>query len=165
MMPTVLLVTGTCGVGKTTTSRAWAEARGGAHIRGDDIYLWIRSKSVRRANDHQNEAVAQIAAAGAETFLAHGLDVAIDFVWKPPILRFFSDRLSGRASVRMVWLCCEPDENRRRDAQREPGSVMGERVHQLQAELDAITDWPAELLVIESTGRSVEDVLSEIDRI
>lgn len=163
-MPTVLLVTGTCGVGKTTTSREWSTRRGGAHVRGDDIRVWIRSKELRRARDYQHEAVARIAATAAEEFIAQGMDVALDFVWLPSTLRYLSNRLSKVAKVRMVWLRCERAENRVRDAQRPPGDVMGERVHELQAELDAISDWPGELLRIDSSGKSVHHVVDVLNR-
>lgn len=161
--PTVLLVTGTAGVGKTTTSRAWAAQRGGAHVVGDQIRLWIRSKTVRHERNYQHEAVARIAATGAEEFLALGLDVAIDFVWFPSMLRYLSKRLSPLADVRMAWLRCETAENRRRDAERQLTDVMGPRVNELQDELDAATDWPAELIRIDSTRLSVEDVIRRID--
>lgn len=162
-MPTVLLLTGTCGVGKTTTARAWANARGGAHISGDEIRLWIRSKTVRHERDYQHEAVARIAGTAAEDFLALGLDVALDFVWKPLTLRYLSQRLSPLARVQMVWLRCDPAENQRRDSERPANVVMGPRVGELLRELDAITEWPTELQRIDSTHRSVADVISLID--
>ncbi len=162
-MATVLLFTGTCGVGKTTTSREWSTRRDGAHVRGDDIRIWIRSKPLRRAREYQQEAVARIAGAAAEEFIGQGMDVALDFVWLPSTLRYLSKRLSPMATVKMAWLRCESAENRRRDAQRGPGDVMGERVDELQAQLDAITDWPVELMRIDSTGLGVDDVIARID--
>jgi predicted kinase len=164
-MRTVLLITGTCGVGKTTTSRAWAAARTGAHINCDEIRNWIRSKRIRHENDYQHQAVARIAATAAEEYLALGIDVVLDFVWKPPMLRYLSQRLSPLAAVKMVWLRCDPSENRRRDGERPANVVMGDRVAELLCELDAIDDWPAELLRIDSTDRTVNDVLAVIDQL
>lgn len=161
-MRTVLLLTGTCGVGKTTTARAWATSRGGAHVNCDEIRNWIRSKPVRRDRGYQRDAVARIAATSAEEFLALGLDVALDFVWFPPTLRYLAERLSPVARVRMAWLRCEPAENRRRDAERPANVVMGARVDELLRELDEQTGWPEQLLRIDSTGRSVDQIVSAI---
>ena len=162
-MPTVLLLTGTCGVGKSTTARAWATARAGAHINCDEIRNWIRSKPIRHENDYQHHAVARIAAAATQEFLALGIDVAIDFVWKPPMLRYLSERFSPVARIQMAWLRCDPEENRRRDAERPANVVMGDRVDELLRELEAISDWPDELLNIDSTRMSVDDVLARLD--
>lgn len=162
-MPTVLLLTGTCGVGKSTIAAAWANARGGAHISGDEIRNWIRDGKARRANDYQQEAVAQIVAIAAEAFLGLGLDVALDFVWTPPTLRYLTCRLKPIANVHMVWLRCDAKENRRRDAGRPASVVMGDRVDTLRKELLAFDDWPEELRRIDSSGLSVDDVLVQIN--
>ena len=161
-MPTLLLITGTCGVGKSTTAAAWAAARRGAAISGDEIRLWIRHKETRYANEYQQDAVARIAAAAAEAFIELGLDVAADFVWKPQTLRYLAERLRGKADVRMVWLRCERTENRRRDAERSADVVMGDRVDELLSELTAITDWPAELRRLDTTNLSLEEVLQAL---
>jgi predicted kinase len=162
-MPTVLFLTGTCGVGKSTTARAWATPRKGAHVSGDEIRLWIRDKATRHAHNYQQRAVATIAVTAAEAFVKIGLDVALDFVWTPSSLRHMAERLRPVADVRMVWLQCEPAENRRRDAGRLANVVMGDRVDSLRDELMALTDWPAELRRIDSSGRSVDEVLAMLN--
>lgn len=162
-MPKVLLITGTCGVGKTTTAKAWATAHRGAAISGDEIRHWIKHKPTRRANSYKDATVARIAATAAEEFLQLGLDVALDFVWKPTTLRYLAGRLSQRADVQMTWLRCERSENRRRDLERPANVVMGDRVDELLAELDAINDWPVELRRIDTTSLSVEEVLKLLD--
>jgi predicted kinase len=164
MMPTVLLLTGTCGVGKTTTARAWAARRGGASVGGDEVRGWMRDLPVRRANDYQQALVARVCATAAEEFLTLGLDVALDFVWKPPTLRYLRDRLAPRADVRMVYLDCARAENRRRDAERPANVVMGPRCDELRAELDALADWPAEMRRIDTTAMPLDAVLAELDR-
>ena len=161
--PIVLVITGTCGVGKTTTARAWAEARRGAHITGDDIRWWIRDKATRRENAHQQEAIARIACAGAIEFLKLGLDVVLDSVWTPTALRQFREALSAVGEVRMIWLMCDPSENHLRDDGRNPSIRMGDRVDTLLEELLAQAGWPAELRRIDTTGLSLEASLAKIE--
>ena len=161
--PTVLILTGTCGVGKTTIARAWAEARRGANVVGDDIRWWMREKTTRHANDYQWRACTEIAVTAAEQFVKLGLDVALDYVWTPPMLQIAVQRLAPISDVRMVWLQCERDENRRRDAGRAANVVMGDRVDGLRAELEAFEDWPEELRRIDNSGKSVADVLAMLN--
>ena len=161
--PTILLLTGTCGVGKSTTAHAWATARRGVHLKGDEIRNWMRDEATRRAKDYQRDVCTEIAVTAAEQFVKLGLDVAMDYVWMPTSLRMAAARLRPIAEVRMVCLQCEPGENRRRDAGREANVIMGDRVDELQNELLAFTDWPAELRRIDSSGRSVEDVLAMLN--
>lgn len=161
--PTALIVTGTCGVGKTTTARAWAEARRGAHIAGDDIRWWIRDKAMRHAKEHQQDAIARIACTAAGEFLKLGLDVALDSVWTPGTLRLFQEQLSLLGEVKMVWLMCGADENRERDDGRDPRIRMGDRVDSLLRELLTHRDWPSELRRIDTSDLSVEESLALIE--
>lgn len=162
-MPTILLLTGTCGVGKSTTARAWATPRKGVHVSGDEIRLWMRDKHTRHQNYYQQAAISRIAGTAAEEFVKLGLDVALDFVWTPSTLRILAHRLSPIAKVQMAWLMCDPTENRRRDAGRLANVVMGDRVDSLRDELLAFHDWPAELKRIDSSGKSVDDVLAMLN--
>lgn len=161
--PTVLLLTGTCGVGKTTTASAWATPRRGVHLKGDDIRNWMRDKATRRAKDYQRDVCTEIAVTAAEQFVKLGLDVAMDYVWVPTSLRQVAVRLKPIADVRMVWLQCEPAENRVRDAGRAANIIMGDRVDELRHELEAFDDWPPELRRIDNSGLSVDQVLAMLD--
>jgi len=51
-MNDLLIVTGTCGVGKTTLSESWAKRRRGASIHCDSFREWIWEKDLRRIDKY-----------------------------------------------------------------------------------------------------------------
>ncbi len=162
-MNDILIITGTCGVGKSTISTRWAERRLGAAIECDAIRNWIRNPALITADGFQELLLARHAALLAESYLAMGLDVAIDNVWTPEGLDSLLCALSDKARVRVVLLTAAPAENHRRDRLRSPGDVMGARVDELQAELDAL-DWPAYVIRLDTTDQTVDQTLDAIDR-
>ena len=161
-MVDVLLLTGNCGVGKTTIAGAWAERRGGAAVRCDDVRNWIRVYTQRRAHDYQQDLVAEVALLAAERIIAQGLPVAIDNVWMPPVLGRLRAALVALAPTRVVRLTCDRTTNRARDAGR-PVGRMGERVDVLGDQIDA-TEWPAWVTTIDSSGLGIEDTLDRVER-
>jgi len=162
-MNDILIITGTCGVGKSTICTRWAERRLGAAIECDAIRNWIRNPALITADGFQERLLARHAALLAESYMALGLDVAIDNVWTPEGLDDLNHALGDRARVRAIWLTAAPAENHHRDHLRPPGDVMGARVDELQAELDAL-DWPAYVIRLDTTGQTVEQTLDAVDR-
>jgi GNAT superfamily N-acetyltransferase len=162
-MNDILIVTGTCGVGKSTVARRWAERRLGAAIGCDEIRNWIRSPVLITADGFQEMLLAHHAALVANSFLTLGLDVAIDNVWTPEGLDALQHALGDRARVRAIWLTATPAENHRRDGLRPPSDVMGARVDELQAELDAL-DWPDWVIRLDTTDQTVERTLEAVER-
>ncbi len=161
-MSDILIVTGTCGVGKSTTCRRWAERRQGAAIDCDTFRTWIRNPALRTADGFQEPLLARHAALLAADYLAMGLDVAIDNVWTPAGLDFLRDQLSDRGRLRVFWLTCAADENHARDSRRSPSNVMGGRVDELQAELEGL-DWPDYVVRLDTTGQTIDQTLNIID--
>lgn len=163
-MRDILILTGTCGVGKSTISWQWAERRLGATIDCDVFRTWIRNPALMNSDGFQEMLLARQAVHLAEDYMALGLDVAINNVWTPPGLTFLRGQLGERARLRMVWLTCAPAENHDRDKSRAPSDMMGKRVDELQAELDAL-DWPADVVRLDTTGQTVNETVVAIERL
>jgi GNAT superfamily N-acetyltransferase/adenylylsulfate kinase-like enzyme len=161
-MPDILILTGTCGVGKSTISWQWAQRRLGATIDCDIFRTWIRSPVLITADGFQEMLLARQAARLAEEYMALGLDVAINNAWMPEGLAYLRQQLADRARVRMVWLVCDAAENHERDQRRSPSDVMGGRLDELQAELDAF-DWPADVVRLDTTGQTVDQTIATIE--
>jgi predicted kinase len=161
-MPEILVVTGTCGVGKTTVSRAWATARGGAAIHGDQIRNWIRPHALRIRHGFQAQLVADTSIAAAHGLLSQGLDVALDNVWFPESMELLRKALMTTGSMRFIWLKCCSQENHRRDQLRGADGAMGDRVDELQCELQAVT-WPDYVHVLDTSVLSVSDTVAAIE--
>ena len=159
-MPEVLVLTGNCGVGKSTIARAWADTRGGAAIHADDMHLWIRRREVRRACNYQEVLKADTALTATLNLLDQKLDVALDNVWFPATLERFATVLGNRTEVRMVRLHCHREVNRARDAAR-PIGRMGDRVDTLADELEQ-QNWPSFVAFLDSTGLTVDQTLARI---
>ncbi|MFT3789288.1 MAG: hypothetical protein QM770_24425 [Tepidisphaeraceae bacterium] len=159
--PRLLVLTGNCGVGKTTISNAWADARRGAAIHADDIHLWIRDRPLHRARNYQEELKLAVTITAAERLLEQGLSVAVDNVWYPPMLHRLRDTFSVKAPVACVRLTCARAINRARDMAR-PVGRMGARVDELGNEMDTL-DWPDWLMTIDTSAMSVDETLATID--
>ena len=162
-MKDILIVTGTCGVGKSSVCWHWAERRKGAAIDCDAFRTWIRNPSLRAEDSYQEPLLARHAASLAEDYLAMGLDVAIDNVWTPDGLAFLRDRLTTKGHVNIFWLNCSREENQQRDQRRSPSDVMGGRIDELQAELESMI-WPDYVAKIDTTGQSLDQVIQAIER-
>jgi hypothetical protein len=161
-MNDILIVTGTCGVGKSSICWRWANLRQGAAINCDMFRIWIRNTSLQRADNFQEHLLAKHACALAKDYLAMGLDVAIDNVWTPKGLQFLQSQLSDRARINVFWLNCSPEENHRRDQLRSSPAVMGERVSELQKELEGM-NWPDYVRRLDTTGLSVDQTIARIE--
>jgi predicted kinase len=158
----ILILTGSCGVGKSTLARRWAARRLGAAIDCDTLRNWIMDPALHTADGYQESLLARQSVCLAQAYMALGLDVAIDNVWTPAGLAYLRDQLGAQARLRMVWLTCASAENHERDLQRPPSDVMGDRVDELQAELDAL-EWPAGLIRLDTTGQTADETLAEIE--
>ena len=163
MMGDILVVTGTCGVGKSAVCWEWAGRRHGAAIHCDMFRTWIRNHSLRQADGYQERLLAKHVAALAEDYLSMGLNVAIDNVWIPKGLARLRERLNNRGRICVVWLNCSSKENHRRDKQRSPSDVMGGRVDELQQELEAM-DWPDYVTRLDTSGQSLDQTLDSIEK-
>lgn len=161
-MKDILIITGTCGVGKSAVCWGWAGRRHGATIDCDAFRTWIRNSQLRTADGYQEALLAKHASALSEDYLKMGLDVAIDNVWTPKGLALLKQRLCGKARIKIVWLNCSSSENHRRDKSRSPSDVMGGRLDELQQELERM-DWPCDVQRIDTSEQSLEQTLDSIE--
>jgi cytidylate kinase len=161
-MQNVLLVTGTCAVGKSAICRTWANQREGADIECDIYRTWIRQDTLRRENDYQEKLILKHASELALDYLNLGLDVAIDNVWRPDSISYMIEKFSGIATTRAFYLQCQPTENHRRDQLRVGSHVMGQRLDQLDKELSDL-QWSDEIIFLDSTNLSIEETITKID--
>jgi hypothetical protein len=106
--------------------------------------------------------LARQACSLAKEYLNLRLDVALDNVWTPKGLKIIKARLSGKARIRVFWLNCSKEENRKRDKGRSPSNVMGGRVDELQAELEAMR-WPDYVIKLDTTGQSPARTLDALE--
>ena len=162
-MNDILIVTGTCGVGKSTVCWEWAGRRHGAAIDCDMFRTWIRNPLLRKADGYQMRLLAKHAGALAEDYLAMGLDVAIDNVWTPEGLERLRSRLDGKAWINVFWLNCLPEENHQRDQLRPSCAVMGGRIKELQKELEGM-NWPDYVKRVDTTAQSLDETIEKIEK-
>ena len=161
----VLILTGACGVGKTTLARAWARHKQGAVVESDYFTEWILKEDFPHWTREEEIFTAKLAARVALEYLRFPMPVAIENVWSPTGLELLRQMLAPDPLVRsltFVWLECRLPENQARDAQRPPSDQMGRRVAVVRQELQAY-DWPEYVRRVDSSGLSVCETLRTIE--
>ena len=159
-MKQVLIITGACGVGKTTLAKEWAKQKNGAIVECDYLTEWIFNKDFPHWEQEEEKFTANLTATIAIEYLDYGMSVAIENVWSPYGLEILRKRLQGKTdiSVKVIWLHCELQENHNRDEQRIPENQMKQRVDIVNKELREY-QWPEYLVKIDTTSLSVVQTL------
>ena len=164
-MNEVLILTGACGVGKSTISKEWAKLKKGAVIESDYFTEWIFNDKYERFKAEEEMLVADLTLVTAREYLKHNMPVAIDNVWTPTGLKKLKkafDTEFEHLDVKFVWLKCDLIENHRRDRLRKPENQMKDRVDIVNKELFGY-DWPDFLAIIDSTNLSEKETLKSIE--
>jgi predicted kinase len=163
-MPEILILTGACGVGKTTTARAWAKAKQGVAIEADYFTEWIYDDSFERFTLEEEELVANLTIAAAREYLKLGMSVVIDGVWSPAGFEILRNQLEKETNVRLkfVWLYCDINENHRRDKLRIPEDRMKERVNIVNEEQRSY-QWDKWVHSIDTTHLTLTETLAAIE--
>lgn len=160
----IVIVSGACGTGKTTISRILAENSAcayAAHMHTDDFYQYIRKGYIAPWLDtsgDQNEAVAEVIAAGAEKFLESGYEVYVDGVIGPWFLEPWKKIAETGADVRYIVLRPNEESTVMRAANREQresfplDEAAVRKMWHFFAELDEY-----EANVIDTTGQDIAE--------
>lgn len=160
-----IIITGPCGIGKTTLAKAWAKRKNGAIIECDYFTEWIFDSSFPRWNEEEERFVANLTVKVAHEYLLHPMPVAMENVWSPLGITILVNQLSKLkpiSSIKVIRLDCEPVENHRRDRLRPPEDQMRDRVDVVRKELDEYF-WPEYLHRLETTHLSVEETIDRIE--
>ena len=162
----VLVLTGACGVGKSTIAKQWAKAKDGATIECDYFTEWIYQATFPRWTSEEEKFVASLTVVASREYLKYQMPVVIENVWSPLGIHQLVDSLRQYelvTSLQVVWLRCAIDENHRRDQLRIPENQMKERVDIVNGELQSYS-WPEYVRIIDSTSLSVEETMNKIAR-
>lgn len=160
----VLILTGACGVGKTTTARAWAKYHHGAVVECDSFTEWIYDPAFPHWQPEEEIFTARLSAKVAAEYVRFGLPAVIDNVWTPDGIRLLYQHLAQwcpEATVRAAWLFCQRAENHRRDQQRIPDHQMGQRVDVVNEELASYT-WPDSVTKVDTSELSPTQVVQQL---
>ncbi len=163
-MKEILIITGACGVGKSTIGREWASLKNGASINCDHLTGWIYDKNFPKWSLEEERLIANVSSKIAREYLNFGMPTSIENVWSPFGIEILKNELLVHADIRLkaIWLSCEISENHRRDQQRIKDHQMHERVDIVNKELEAY-DWPAYLHKIDTTHLSIKQTLKVIE--
>ncbi len=166
-MKKILIITGACGVGKTTIARAWAKSKDGATINCDYLTEWIYKKDFPHWTVEEEKFTANIASKIAIEYLNYGMATSIENVWSPigmDILRGEISTVHEDVVIQSIWLFCELSENHRRDRMRSEEDQMLERVDVVNQELHRY-DWPYYLHKIDTTNLTIQQILQLIEKL
>ena len=161
----VLIITGACGVGKTSAAIEWAKSKQGAIIDCDYLTEWIYKDDYPHWTEEEENFTSNLSVIMTFEYLNNGMSVAIDNVWTPKAIEEMRNELfrMNNLEVKTVRLICDLEENKKRDQQRVPENQMGDRIEIVTNELNG-HKWPSYVQVIDTTNLSIEEVLAEIEK-
>lgn len=163
-MKEILILTGACGVGKSTISKKWAKLKKGVVIESDHFRNWIQNETYDRFSKEEEMLIANLTIVSAKEYLKHNMPVAIENVWTPlglDKLRITLEMELENVNVKCVLLKCSLEENHRRDRLRPTENQMKDRVDIVNAELSEFT-WPEYLNILDTTNLTEEETLNRI---
>lgn len=164
LMKEILILTGACGVGKSTISKKWAKLKKGAVIESDCYRNWIHNKIYNRFSKKEEMLVADLAFVSAKEYLKHNMPVAIENVWTPLGLDILKNAFKNEfedVNIKFVWLKCNLEENHKRDRLRISENQMKGRVDIVNAELSEFK-WPEYLNILDTTNLTEKETLNLI---
>ncbi len=163
-MKEILVLTGACGVGKSTISRKWAEMKKGVVIESDHFRNWIYNKKYKRFSNQEESLVANLTFVTTKEYLKHNMPVAIENVWTPLGLDKLKKDIENEFSdlkLIFVWLKCSLEENHRRDGLRLSENQMKTRVDIVNAELSEYK-WSKYLNILDTSYLTEKETLNRI---
>ena len=163
-MKEILIITGACGVGKSTISKKWAQLKNGVVIESDYFRNWIQNEIYDRFSKKEETLIADLTFVSAKEYLKHYMSVAIENVWTPLGLDKLKNNLENEfenADIKFIWLKCDLEENQRRDKLRKTENQMKGRVSIVNAELSEYK-WPDYLNILDTTNLTDKETLHRI---
>lgn len=163
-MKEVLILTGACGVGKSTIAKEWARLKKGATVDCDYLTEWIYNPEFPSWTLEEEKFVAKLTAKIALEYLHYGMSTSIENVWSPVGITILKNKIQAQLDidVKVVWLFCEISENHQRDQQRIPENQMKERVDIVNGELQNY-EWPDYLEKLDTTDLSIGQTITLIE--
>ena len=166
-MKEILILTGACGVGKSTISKKWAKLKNGAVIESDCFRNWIHNKVYDKFSKKEEILVADLTFVSAKEYLKHNMPVAIENVWTPLGLNKLKNDLEnefGNVTIKFIWLKCSLKENHRRDRLRRTENQMKDRVTIVNTELNKYK-WPEYINILDTTNLTENETLNLIEKL
>ena len=163
-MKEILILTGACGVGKSTISKKWAKLKKGAVIESDCFRNWINNEIYERFSKNEEQLVADLSFAATKEYLKHNMPVAIENVWTPlglDKLKTLLENEFGDVNIKCVWLKCDLIEIHRRDKLCIIENQMKNRVDVVNTELSQFK-WPKYLNTLDTTNLNEQETLKRI---
>ncbi len=161
----LLILTGACGVGKSTISKAWAQQENGAVVECDYFTEWMLGDQFESFSEEEASFVAEHAIASATLYLKNHISVAIENVWFPAEITKIRAQLKAvfpSIHVQCIRLYCSIEENHKRDQLRVPENQMKTRVDIVNAQL-ANSVWPSFVQHINSSNQTAEETLKQLN--
>lgn len=162
-MPSLYIITGPAGVGKSTISRRLAESKEkSALIEGDDIYNQVVGGRVSpwKAGNHL-DLFWQICSSIIDTYLAHGYDVIFNYIVNPENLAMLKEKF-GNYPIKFAVLISDEKTLLDRDKQRPLDCQMGARCTVL---LDNFKKkYEGSSSFIDTSNLSIDDVVALIEK-
>ncbi len=161
---TIYLVTGPCGVGKSTIAKEIAKnVTRSALLEGDNIYHMVISGYIKPWEDDGAylELFWDNVIALAENFLKRGITVVIDYIIYPEDLKKVVKRLKAK-HVEIKYTVLLADENTllNRDNERDINCQMGARSIELLKEFKNLNI--DDQYILDTTGLSIEACMHRI---
>jgi cytidylate kinase len=160
-MASITIVSGGLGTGKTTLSRALAQAEAaGLHLVADTFFRFPAHllEPITPESHTQNTTIMKALGRAAATFAEGGYDVFLDGVVGPWFLPTLLGEWDGVVRVEYVILQATLQEALAR-VRRRDGPATSARVYAMHAAFAAVAGYARH--VIETTGRTAEEVGAE----